>query len=467
MSLKSNTTPQHYSRRAFLKLAGTSAAAVALAACAAPAGPGAAAPAGGEAGGAAPAQETLTLTLLANGDADLVGFRPAADGYQALNPNVTVETVALPLGEDYYATLQAQIAGGSAPDVASMQGWSHQLFADNNVIVGLNDLRARDNFNYAWADNQVVRDYTERNGDTYLIPMQVATMVMFYVKSAFDEAGLPYPTDDWTFEEFLETAQALTNTSGDQKRWGYQANGNWQRDIHWIRGTGAQEWDTLIDPKASQFNQPEIVDIVQLVANDFYNTLGISPKPADTDSGAGGIESGQSAMKYEGPWWFPRMVTPALRDEGTAVDFDVVLMPRQQDGNQPHRGWAEGVSILSTAPLDAAWELCKYISGEEGQRLFCEPTGRMPNNPDLLESWWGPLVEQNHGLTNWRAFITGFGKGEIDIVSGLPRSQFWLEVIKPVGWDPLIAGSANAADVLPDVDAGVQDLLDDYWASIA
>jgi hypothetical protein len=54
----------------------------------------------------------------------------------------------------------------------------------------------------------------------------------------------------------------------------------------------------------------------------------------------------------------------------------------------------------------------------------------------------------------------------VDIGSGLPRAQYWNEVVKPVGWDPLIAGTATAADVLPQVDAGVQKMFDDYWASV-
>lgn len=464
MSQASNPVASAYSRRAFLKLAGTSAAAIALAACAAPAAP--AAPAASTGGGAAaPAAEAVKLTVMAFGEPDVPGFRAAADGYQALNPNVTVDTVFLPNDETYYAALQAQYAGGSNPDFASMQGWGYQLFADNQVIVGVNDLRARDDFNYAWADSQAIRDYTERNGDTYLIPMQIATMVLFYAKKPFDDAGLPYPTDEWTFDEFVDAATKLTNTGGDTKQWGFYTSGQWFRDIHWIRGTGTQEFDTLVDPKKSQFNQPEIVDIVQKIVSDFPYSMGISPKPADREGGAGGIETGASAMVYEGPWWFPRMVTPELREQGIARDFDVVLMPKQQDENRPHRGWAEGLVIFNTAPLEPAWDLAKYMSGEEGQKLFSEPTGRMPNNFGLLESWWGPKVEERHGLKNWRAFITAFGKGEVDIISGLPRAQYWNEVIKPVGWDPLLAGSASAADVLPLVDEGVQKMFDDFWAS--
>lgn len=455
------------SRRAFLKFAGGGTAMLALAACAAPAAaPAAPASTGStESSGdaAAPAVEPVALSVMAFGQADHPAYQAIADAYNAATGS-TVEAVFLPNDESYYATLQAQYAGGSNPDLASMQGWGFQLFADNGVIAPLNALRERDGFDYAWMDAPPIHESTERNGDTYLIPMQIATMVMFYARKLFDDAGVAYPTDDWTMEEFLDIATQLTKTEG-AKQWGYQANGNWFRDIHWIRGTGKQEFDQIIDPKTATFNQPEIVEIVQLIAHDVYHTLGISPKPADLEGGSGGINSGQSAMKYEGPWWFPSMVTPEMRDNGTAIDFDVVLMPKQQDEARPHRGWAEGLVIFNSAPQDGAWDFAKFASGEEGQRIFSEITGRIPNNAELIDSYWAPLVQEKFGLTNTGAFLAAFQNGESDVVSGLPRTQYWNEVVKPVGWDPLIAGSANAADVLPQVDAGVQKILDDYWAA--
>ncbi len=459
-----NSLSSAYSRRTFMKLMGTGAATAALAACAAPGATVGQAPAAGGAA-AAPGAEAVKLSVMAFGQADQPAYQALAEAYMAANPGTTIEAVFLPNDENYYAALQTQYAGGSNPDLASMQGWGFQIFADNGVLHPLNELRERDAFDYAWADNQVIRDYTERGGDTYLVPMQVATMIMFYAKKLFDDAGLAYPTDDWTFDQFLETAQALTNTSGATKQWGYQANGNWFRDIHWIRGSGKQEFDTLIDPKTSTFAQQEIIDTVQMVASDFYHTLGISPKPADLDAGSGGIQAGQSAMKYEGPWWFPQMVTAQMREQGTAVDFDVVLMPQQADADRPHRGWAEGVVLFASAPRDPAWELTKFMAGEEGQKIFSTTTGRIPNNMALVESFWAPMVKENHGVGNTAAFLTAFAKGEVDVISGLPRTQYWNEVVKPVGWDPLIAGGVSAADVLPQVDTGVQKILDDYWAS--
>ena len=447
-------------RREMLQISAKSAAALAvLSACAPPAAP---APSAGEA--EAPAAEPITLTLMTFGQADQPAFNATVQRFMEVQDQIKVETTFAPNDETYYTKLQTLIAGSAQPDIASMQGWGFQPFADTETIAPMEEWQKRDNFTYAWADSQAIRDYTERNGHVWLMPMQLGTMLMFYSKRLFDEAGMPYPTDDWTFDEFIEIAKELTKTVDGKKQFGYQANGNWFRDIHWIRGTGAQEWDTLIEPHKAQFNQPEIVEIVQTVASDFYYKLGISPTPADLDAGAGGIEASASAMKYEGPWWMPRMSTPELRDEGKDVPFDVVLMPKQADENRPHRGWAEGVTIMKTGKEEAAWECCKFMGGEEGQKIFSEVSGRIPNNVELIESYWGPTAKERFGMENFKAFATAFTKGEIDVVSGINRAQFWNEAIKPIGWDPLVGGSAPAAGVLPRVAEVVQKRLDKSWA---
>ncbi|MCB0058331.1 MAG: extracellular solute-binding protein, partial [Caldilineaceae bacterium] len=439
------------------------AAMVVLAACAP-----AAAPAGqaGETGSAAAtAQAAAALTIMAFGQADQPAFQGVADEYMKRNPDAKVEVVFLPNDESYYAALQTQYAGGSNPDIASMQGWGFQIFADNGALTGLNELRQRDSFDYAWADSQSVRDYTIRNGDTYLTPMQLATMVMFYAKKPFDEAGIAYPTDDWTMADFLEMAQALTDTSGDTKMFGYQANGNWVRDIHWICSAGVQEFDELVDPHTAMFDQPEIIETVQLFAQDVYYSMGISPTAADMEGGANTIDTGNAAMKYEGAWNFSRLNSPALREEGKEVEFDVVLMPKGTDEARPHRGWSEGVAIPATDKAEAAWQFAAYLGGPEGNQIYSEMTGRLPNSVELLESFWIPTVAERFGVQNGAAFLNAFTNSEVDVIGGVTRTQMWTEVVMPVGYDPLTNNSASAAEVMPAVNEGVQKLLDEYWAN--
>ncbi len=54
------------------------------------------------------------------------------------------------------------------------------------------------------------------NGTLMCIPQNLSSLVVYYNKNLFDEAGLAYPSADWTWEGFLQTALALTkDTDGD------------------------------------------------------------------------------------------------------------------------------------------------------------------------------------------------------------------------------------------------------------
>ena len=337
----------------------------------------------------------------------------------------------------------------------------------SGVLAPIDDYVARDNFTAPYPEgiDQHRASAPSATARRYLIPLQLGTMVMFYAKKHFDEAGMAYPTDDWTMEEFMEMAKKLTNTSGENKVFGMQANGSWFRDIHWIRSTGKQEFDSLIDPKKAQFNQPEIVEMLQLVAYDVYHTLKIAPTPADLEGGANTIETGNVAMKYEGAWFFGRLNSPELREQGKQIEFDVVLMPQGPDSGRPHRGWAEGVALPKSDNVDAAWGFASFMAGEEGDKIYATQTGRIPNSFDLIESFWIPTIKERFGVENGQAFIEAFKRSEVDVVGGVPRSKMWSEIVKPVGYDPMMDGSATAAEALPKVDEDLQAVLDEFWAS--
>lgn len=457
------------SRRQFLILGGQGAVGLALlAGCGGGAQPAAPASESGSEAESEPAQAPVEIEFLAWGDpADIEAWDKLKNRYMEENPNVTVKvtSVADP-NNNFYPKLQTAIAGGTPPAVSSFQGWEWQLYADDGVLTPIDDYIERDNFTAPYPEGiSSIEVSTKRNGKRYLIPLQLGTMVLFYAKKPFDEAGIPYPTDDMKMDQFLEIAEQLTDTGGDNKMFGYQANGSWFRDVQWIRSTGKQEFDQIVDPKKAQFSQPEIVEMLQLVAYDVYHTMKISPTPADLEGGANSIETGNAAMKYEGPWFFGRLNSPELREEGKQIDFDVVLMPEVADPERPHRGWAEGVALPKSDNVDAAWEFAHFMGSEEGDKIYSETTGRIPNSLDLVESFWIPTIEERFQVQNGQAFIEAFKRSEVDVVGGIPRSKMWSEVVKPVGYDPMLGGSGTAAEVLPKVDEELQKVLDEYWAS--
>ena len=453
------------SRRQFLTLTGAAGASMlVLAACPAPA---VESPAPGDGGGSGAAAEEVELEFLAWGDvADGDAWSTLQSNFNDQGNGITVNVTGVPdPGNNFYTKLQTMYAGGTPPHIASFQGWEWQTYADRDLLAPIDEWVAEAGLEGMYPEANTIEVSTKRNGNRYLIPLQMATMVMFYAKKPFDDAGMDYPTDDWTMEDFLGMAEALTDTSGDSKMFGYQANGNWVRDIHWIRAAGAQEFDALVDPKTSMFDDQAIIDTVQLFAQDVYYSMGISPTAADMEGGANTIDTGNAAMKYEGAWYFGRLDSPSLREEGKEVDFDVVMMPQGADGSRPHRGWSEGVAIPATDQAEAAWAFASYMGGTEGNKIFSELTGRLPNSAELLESFWIPTIQERFGVENGAAFLKAFQSSEVDVIGGVTRTQMWSQVVKPVGYDPLTNNSATAAEVMPAVNEGVQALLDEYWAA--
>jgi multiple sugar transport system substrate-binding protein len=410
-----------------------------------------------------PAPAPSTIEFLAWGDTtDGPAWEKLGPAYTAKYPGqvINITPVADP-NNNYYTKLQTMFAGGAPPDLASFQGWEWQVYADKNLLSPVDDLIARDKLTGPYPQGYLsVTQSVIRKGKTYLVPLQMAVMIMFYAKAIFDDAGMKYPTDDWTFDQFVDMAKKLTNA--DKKKFGYQANGNWYRDIGWIVLTGKREFDNVIDPKKSQFGDADVAKMLQTVAYDLPHVFKAAPNPTDT-SGANTINTGACAMKYEGPWFLPQLNTPDLRAQKKEVVFDVVRMPKGAGAGRPHRGWGEGVCIVKTAKTEAAWRFASYLVSDEGNKMYSEITGRIPSNLQLAQTWWLPRTKELYGIQNGQAFLDAFKEGQIDVVSGVPRSKMWAEVVKPTAWDLINAGTGKPTDVLPKVDQKLQPLLDDYW----
>ena len=412
----------------------------------------------------APAAEPVTVEFLAWLDpADKPAYEALRDTWNERSTDIEVQ-LTIP-ADNFYAKLETMVAGGAPPDLSQFQSWEWQPFADKAILIPLDDYIEQDDHTAPFPDTPAMDKMTRREGKRWIVPYEHPTMVMFYLKKPFDEAGIPYPTGDWTMEEFLDIAEQLTDTSGDVKKFGYQANGNWFRDMQWFRSTGKKEFDQLVDPTTAQFNQPEMAEIIQIVAGDVYRSPKISPSPADLEGGANTIQNGNTAMKYEGPWFFSQINSPELQADGKGFEFDLCLMPKVEPYDFTYyRALSSGHGILDTDNKDASWKFLYWATGEEGEKIFTGINGRVPNTFDLIENFWGPTVEEKFGVQNYDVVVEALKFADVDVIGGVPRRQMWNEVVKPVGWDPLIAGTATAEEVLPEVDAGVQEMLDEYWA---
>lgn len=135
-------------------------------------------------------------------------MKQMAEAYSKENPNVTVKT-QLTTWNEYWTKLEASATGGSAPDIITMNVLHVEEYADAGILMDLtdaekeSDLKVHDNFPAPLVDGYTVE------GKLYGIPKDFDTNAVFYNKEIFDQAGVAYPTDGWTFEDFRKTCEDL------------------------------------------------------------------------------------------------------------------------------------------------------------------------------------------------------------------------------------------------------------------
>ena len=112
--------------------------------------------------------------------------------------------------DDYDQRIQTMMAGGDAPDIVQLAEAIHG-YSSRGQLLPLNDMvtTAELDLDARFGTNYLQYQY---EGSLYALPDRGGAMIVYYNVDMFDAAGVGYPTADWTWEEFLAAAQALTIT---------------------------------------------------------------------------------------------------------------------------------------------------------------------------------------------------------------------------------------------------------------
>jgi multiple sugar transport system substrate-binding protein len=152
-------------------------------------------------------------------DYDLtVYYKPLIDAYQAKNPQVKIETVDLG-SADYQTVLGTQLSGGADLDVVCVKdipGYANLVRQNRleplNAYIKTNGI---DTGLYGGTTEQIAV-----NGEVYALPFRSDFWLIFYNKDHFDAAGVPYPSNDMTLDEYDALARRVTSGSGANKIYG-------------------------------------------------------------------------------------------------------------------------------------------------------------------------------------------------------------------------------------------------------
>jgi multiple sugar transport system substrate-binding protein len=385
------------------------------------------------------------------------------EAYQQRQPQIAV-SVEHATG-DYYEKLETLFVGGDAPDLINTQSWRWITYAAKALLAPLDALRARDRFDLAWPKpwEKLYDPQTRFRGKLYARPFHMGGVSVVYSKELFDRLGVPYPSPEWTYPEFLDLARRLTQAAGGEPSYGFQSPRIYTRWFGWWRMEGQTEWDRLVEPTKAQWTLPTVMERLEFLMYGAFHSLRISPAPTDQARGVT-IDQGKAAMKVEGPWFLPSMWgEKASRAPG--VPFDVVPMPKGKDGRRVTAGVGHTHTISAqTKQPEATWDLMKFIATDPAQEIVARITGRQPITPEQNQKIWAPLVQGLYNFKTADAFIKSLEFGQVHLAGELNEGALFRDSGFNDALDAMIAGQQRASEVIPEANRRMQQILDDYWA---
>jgi multiple sugar transport system substrate-binding protein len=419
---------QKLTRRSFL--VGVGALTVgALAACTAPAGPaqpGAEAPAA-DAAAPAGAKKQIGFSVWGAVQEDVLYTEVYIPQYEELHPDVEIEFLSIPDFDDYYDKLIQLHAAGTPIDVQRHNVQRLGQVTSKDMLIDMKPLYERDTVDTDDFLRGIMPAISREDGNKiYAIPQDENLHGLYYNLDLFDEAGLPYPGDDYTFDQLISDAHALTKTNdaGEIDVFGYISWWNWWNLQGHVLANGGVIFEDLRSPNEKVVVDDAWYQSLRTWKEELSDAFVLAPGSQQTGNLGPNVffEQGRAALFDDGTWRAP-FVKKAAPD----LKFGVAPFPTGTVKKSRGSTVCWGVSTGSKE-LETAWDLSKYLY-----------------TPEALEAYWQILwvaPPARLSVVKSDAFkeITGLSSGGIDY-PGIDSEEEWTRVEKWIvttlenGWD--------------------------------
>lgn len=339
-----------------LMLAGTMA--ISLAACGGGnSGSGGGQDGGGASGGGDP-KSKLTVAIWDNGQQP--GLREIMDEFTE-KTGIPTELQVI-TWDSYWTLLEAGASGGDMPDVFWMHSNEAQRYMEGGILMDLTDKMASSEILEMEKFPEDIKNMYVNDGKTYAIPKDIDTIALWYNKTLFDEAGIAYPDETWTWDTLYDAAVALTKEDGSQ--YGIAMNPSNEQDgyMNIIYSMGGNVISD--DMKSSGFDDPNTIKAMEYVDKLIKNAMPPATVMAETGTDVL-LQSGKIAMLTQGSW----MVAAFKANDYIAQNCDVAVLPKDAEtGNRVSLynglGWA---AFEGTKNPEGAWQLIEWFGSKDMQ----------------------------------------------------------------------------------------------------
>ena len=193
------------------------------------------------------------------------GMQAMCDAYTAQHPDVVIEVQVTNWGE-YWTKLEAAAESNTMPDIYWMHTDQILYYADFGILADLTDLYADEDPNYYanhFSDISI-GNASGSDGKIYGVPKDKDNVVLVYNKEMFDQAGVAYPTAEWTWDDLTDASQKVYDATG---KYGYMAYNDEQLG-YW--NFVYQKGGYILDPETklrTGYTQPATVEAVKFYVN--------------------------------------------------------------------------------------------------------------------------------------------------------------------------------------------------------
>lgn len=268
--------------------------------------------------------------------------------FEEANPGITVEVTTAPFA-DYFTLLQADVVSGDAPDVFELNYENFVTYAANDTLLDISEYLSGDAPYYPRA-----LEAFQYEGAQLALPETFSTVLLFYNADLFDQAGVEYPTAEWTWADATAAAEAIGALGDDV--WGlFSPVQFWE-----FYKKAAQNGECSFfneDMTESTINSEACVETLSTMVG--FIESGLMPSAADL-SGVSDSElflSGKVGMLVTGIWMFG-----AFQEAPFAWDVQIEPAINQN----AHHFFANGVAVsATTAHPEAAALWSEFLTASE------------------------------------------------------------------------------------------------------
>lgn len=304
-------------------------------------------------------------------DAQKQMMQSLIDGFNASQDEYEASHVYVPFA-DYEKQLTLGIASGELPDLVILDGCGMASFIQLGLFGDISDADIN------WDEYmEGPMESTMLDGKHYGIPFATNCTALYYNKDLFDAAGIDYPDENTTWDEFHEMAKALTKdgVSGFGNAATNTDEGTFQC-LQWLYTAGGSYTDIEDGVDAYKLMQ-------EMIEDGSWTKECVNWTQSDVNNN---FMAGNLAMQQNGPWQIPGIETNA-----PDLNYGVTVLPKKDADSEQATSilGGENMGVVNKDDTSGAEAFLKYYDQTDVMVDAMKQYGSYPPKTEAAkDSYW-------------------------------------------------------------------------------